>query len=46
MIPYLVLGVLMVMSSFVLGLVALLRARPEDLPAVVSALARWRRKQP
>lgn len=26
---------------FLLALVALLRARPEDIPAVVQALARW-----
>ncbi len=28
----------------VLGLVALLRARPEDVPRVVEALARWWRR--
>lgn len=39
-----VLGILIAVLSFVLGLVALLRARPEDIPAVVSALARWWRK--
>jgi hypothetical protein len=28
-----------------LGLVALLRARPEDIPAIVTALARWGRRR-
>lgn len=27
-----------------LGLVALIRARPEDIPAVVKALSRWGRR--
>jgi hypothetical protein len=31
-------------SKTVLGLVALIRAHPEDIPAVVQALARWGRK--
>ena len=28
----------------ILGLVALLRARPEDIPAIIIALARWGRR--
>lgn len=38
------LTVLIAVPLLVLGLVALLRARPEDIPAVVQALARWGRK--
>jgi hypothetical protein len=29
----------------VLGLVALVRCRPEDIPAIMSALASWWRRQ-
>jgi hypothetical protein len=33
-----------VIPLLVLGLVALLRARQEDIPAVIRALARWGRR--
>lgn len=35
---------LMIIPWPALALVALLRARPEDIPQVVEALARWRRR--
>lgn len=41
---YLVLALAFVVPLLVLGLVALLRARPEDIPAIVRALARWGRR--
>jgi hypothetical protein len=41
---YLVPALVLAVPLLVLGLVALLRARPEDIPAVVHALARWGRK--
>ena len=44
MATYLTLTVLIVVPLLALGLVALLRARPEDIPAVVQRLARWGRK--
>lgn len=33
------------MVALVLGLVALLRARPDDIPAVARAIGRWLRRQ-
>jgi hypothetical protein len=33
-----------VVPLVVLGLVALIRARPEDIPAVMRTLARWGRR--
>jgi hypothetical protein len=41
---YVVLGVVLAVPLLVLGLVALIRARPEDIPAVIHALARWGRR--
>jgi hypothetical protein len=41
---YLVLALAFVVPLLVLGLVALLRARPEDIPAIIRALARWGRR--
>jgi hypothetical protein len=41
---YVVVAVALALPLLVLGLVALIRARPEDIPAVVHALARWGRK--
>lgn len=35
------LPIVTVVLLFVLALVALLRARPEDIPKIVQALARW-----
>ncbi len=40
-IAYLLLGSLFAVPLLILGLVALIRARPEDIPAVMQALARW-----
>jgi len=42
---YLLLALVFAVPLLVLGLVALLRARPEDIPAVIRALARWGRRQ-
>jgi hypothetical protein len=41
---YLVSAALFAVTWLVLGLVALHRCRPEDIPAVMKALARWGRK--
>ena len=41
---YLLLGILAAVPLIVLGSLALIRARPEDIPAIVQALARWGRK--
>lgn len=39
-----VISIVMMLPLLILGLVALLRARPEDIPSVIAALARWGRK--
>jgi len=39
-----VISIVMMLPLLILGLVALLRARPEDIPSVIAALARWFRK--
>jgi hypothetical protein len=44
MIASLLVLIVIVVPLLVLGLVALLRARPEDIPAVIGALARWGHK--
>ena len=38
-------AVVMILPLLTLGLVALLRARPEDIPSVIAALAQWRLRQ-
>jgi hypothetical protein len=40
----LVVAAVFAVPLLILGLVALVRARPEDIPAVVRALASWGRK--
>jgi hypothetical protein len=40
----LLLALVFVVPLLILGLVALLRARPEDIPDVMHALARWGRR--
>jgi hypothetical protein len=44
MLIYLIAAMAFAVPLLLLGLVALLRARPEDIPAVVMALARWGRR--
>ncbi len=41
---YLILAIVTVVALFILALVALVRCRPEDIPKIVKALARWWRK--
>jgi hypothetical protein len=41
---YLFLALAFAVPLLVLGLVGLFRARPEDIPAVMRALARWGRR--
>jgi hypothetical protein len=41
MIIYFLAASTVVVPLLTLGLVALIRARPEDIPAVINALARW-----
>jgi hypothetical protein len=41
---YALVGIVTVVALFILALVALLRCRPEDIPKIVEALARWWRK--
>lgn len=41
---YIALGIVTIVALFILALVALLRCRPEDIPKIVEALARWWRK--
>jgi hypothetical protein len=38
---YIVLSIVTVGALFILALIALLRGRPEDIPSIVNALARW-----
>jgi hypothetical protein len=38
---YVLTPVILIVPLLTLGLVALFRARPEDIPAVIRALARW-----
>jgi hypothetical protein len=38
---YVLTPVVLIVPLLILGLVALFRARPEDIPAVIRALARW-----
>ncbi len=45
MIIYIVGALTLAVPLMTLGLVALLRARPEDIPATVTALARWGRRR-
>ena len=42
-VPVALAAVIAAVSWTTLGLVALLRARPEDIPTVIRALARWGR---
>jgi hypothetical protein len=44
MIGYVVLAAAFAVPLVILGLVALMRARPEDIPAVIHALAHWGRR--
>ena len=44
MLLYVLLMVVFTVPRLVLGLVALMRARLEDIPAVMHALARWGRR--
>lgn len=44
MLAYLLLAIAFAVPLLILGLVALIRARPEDIPAVTHALSRWGRR--
>ncbi len=44
MIIYVLGALVLAVPLLTLGLAALLRARPEDIPAIVTALARWGRR--
>ncbi len=41
---YMLAAVVFIVPLLTLGLVALLRARPEDIPDIILALARWGRR--
>jgi hypothetical protein len=41
---YITLAIVSIVALFILALVALVRCRPEDIPKIVEALARWWRK--
>jgi hypothetical protein len=45
MIIYIIGALTLTVPPMGLGLVALLRARPEDIPAIMTALAHWGRRQ-
>ena len=41
---YIALSIVTIVALFILALVALMTCRPEDIPKLVEALARWWRK--